>query len=118
MLVLRGAARARTAPRAPRGIEAASRRNWRQRLPTAKTLIAAATRNGAGAGDADDASTSSTPQPPTPPQPRRLNAADAVPAPAPLPRPPPSTGRLFSNLDEDLKHSPGSVLDAAALVAG
>lgn len=27
-------------------------------------------------------------------------------------------GRLFSNLDDDLKHSPGSVLDAAALVAG
>ena len=25
---------------------------------------------------------------------------------------------MFSNLDEDLKHSPGSVLDAAALVAG
>ena len=30
-------------------------------------------------------------------------------------RPP---GRLFSNLDDDLRHSPGSVLDAAALVAG
>ena len=27
-------------------------------------------------------------------------------------------GRLFSNLDDDLKHSPGSVVDAAALVAG
>ena len=27
-------------------------------------------------------------------------------------------GRLFSALDDDLKHSPGSVLDAAALVAG
>lgn len=28
------------------------------------------------------------------------------------------SGRIFSNLDDDLRHSPGSVLDAAALVAG
>ena len=45
-----------------------------------------------------------------------LGAARAEPPDRPAP--PPPTGRLFSNLDTDLRHAPGSVAGAAALVAG
>ena len=93
MLLSRGMMGLRPAPRA---IEIETpRRRWQEsccltRRRRRRSSIAA------GAATRDDASTSTS------------TSASS----------PGGGGRLFSNLDDDLKHSPGSVLDAAALVAG